>query len=429
MEAVINLSMNKKNKTSLLGKTSRALLIISAILMLISIFILYFFTKKIMENEAEENLYNRSFMLENYISEKEKMIELPPIFEVKKVSGPGKEIIKDTLIYDPSQKEMESFRELTRYRELKGDYYKITVRSIIVETEDIILLISVSFCIILFVVFLVQIYFSRAWYKKLWQPFFTNLNMIKGFSLKSNREIQLVDSDILEFSELKGQIEELMHKVNSDYQNLKQFTENVSHELQTPLAIMQAKIENILNGPGIDNARFNQLTSLQKDIQRLSQLNKKMVLLTKLENRQFGHLQKININTLIKESVENFGELTQMPIQIEEKNNLIVEGEPELVQIMLNNLITNAIRYNLKNGEIKFIISRSSIEISNPGEHALKNEENLFKRFYKGQHKNQGTGLGLAIVKKICDYYDYQLEYNYINNHHSFLVRFNQPST
>ncbi|MFZ0491076.1 MAG: sensor histidine kinase, partial [Salegentibacter sp.] len=142
-----------KEKISLLKKTSRYFLLINAFLMLLGTVVLYFYTRSIMQNEVEEELYSRSFRLEHYVSSNSQVIELPPVFEVKEVEHLRPEVIKDTLIYDPSQDEMEKFRELTTYRNLNGNNYQIIVRSMMVETEEIILIIFFLFCIILLIIF------------------------------------------------------------------------------------------------------------------------------------------------------------------------------------------------------------------------------------------------------------------------------------
>ena len=158
--------------------------------------------------------------------------------------------------------------------------------------------------------FIFQFYLNKSNNKKLWSPFFHNLEQMKTFSLLSTNPIQLLDSEILEFSELNKEIALLTGKVRDDYENLKQYTEDVSHELQTPLAIIQAKIENIINDQSVTEVQFNQLTSIQKDIQRLTQLNKRLTLLTKLENQQFTYRENIDITALIDQIISNFNEIS-----------------------------------------------------------------------------------------------------------------------
>lgn len=392
------------------------------VLMLLSIVALYFYTSYVMTGETEEELYSRQYRLENYLQTHEQPIKLEPVFNVEKVSVIKNETIKDTLIYDPSQQENEMFRELKSYKTINGQDYEITVRSMKAEAEDIVLGILFAFVVIIVLIFIIQYYFSQAWNKVLWKPFFNNLDAMKGFSLKSNQNLDLEDSDILEFSELKEEIDVLTRKVTSDYQNLKQFTEDVSHELQTPLAIMQAKIENLLDSEHINAKQFADFSSLQKDIQRLAQLNKKLVLLTKLENQQFQSTEKIELKNLVSETVDDFKELSKVPIHFTAEQQLIITADANLMEILVRNLVSNAVKYCAENGEITVELKDSQLVVRNSGNAPIKHPEKLFSRFYKESKNQKSNGLGLAIVKKICDKYGFGLNYDFREGKHVFQV-------
>jgi len=378
-----------------------------------------------MQQEVEEELYSRSFRLEHYVSENNELLELPPVFEVIEVGELKPETLKDTIIYDPSQNEEELFRELNTYKTLNNKNYRITVRSMVVETQEVIVATSVSFLFSLLLVFLVQFLFSRTWNQRIWSPFFHNLEEMKAFSLRSQKPIKLRESNIKEFSELKEEIEALTNKVTSDYQNLKQFTENISHELQTSLAIMQAKLENFLNESAVTDEQFSQLSTLQKDIQRLGKLNKKLVFLTNLENKSLGDTETIDLNLLVRETVEDFKELSTLPITYKEELQITLEADRELIQVLINNLLSNAIKFHEGDGDIQIKIEKESFRINNPGNKELEHSDKLYNRFYKANNNSKsGSGLGLAIVKKICDLYSFQLFYTYNKNCHEFEVKF-----
>lgn len=417
--------MGNRKQITLLQKTSKAFILISGLLIILSTPVLYFFISKLMTQEVEEELYSRSYRLEHYVNENQQLLELPPVFEVVKAAALQNDVLKDTLIFDPSQDETELFRELTTFKEIRGQNYRITVRSMVVETQDIVIVTLTYFLISLAIVFIIQFYFSRAWNRRIWKPFFQNLSAMKDFSLQSEKSLTLSESNITEFAELKDEIQALTSKVLFDYQNLKQFTENISHELQTALAIMQAKLENFLNDTSITNEQFTQLASLQRDIQRLGRLNKKLVLLATIEQRQYREYEVVNFNNLVKESVENFREISSIPIQIREIDSIVFSSDKELIQVLIDNLLKNAIRHSKGNGAVEIKIQTDTFCVSNPGE-SLKGEENLiFKRFYKiDQHSKLGSGLGLAIVEKICDVFQYDLHYNFIEGRHTFTIRF-----
>jgi len=378
-----------------------------------------------MQKEVEEELYSRSFRLEHYVSENNEMLELPPVFEILEVPALQLETLKDTIILDPSQNEEELFRELITYKNINNKNYRITVRSMVVETQEVVFATSASFLFSLLLVFLIQFFFSRTWNQRIWQPFFENLEEMKAFSLRTQKPIKLRESNIKEFSELNEEIEALTSKVTSDYQNLKQFTENISHELQTSLAIMQAKLENFLNESAVTDEQFSQLSSLQKDIQRLGKLNKKLVFLTNLENKSLGDTEAINLNLLVKETVEDFKELSELSIEFKENQQTIINADRELIQVLINNLISNAIKYYDGNSVIRIEIDKNSFLINNPGNSELEHSDKLYDRFYKANNNSKsGSGLGLAIVKKICDLYSYELAYTFKDKCHHFKVKF-----
>lgn len=411
-------------KTKLIKKTSKTFLITGLILIVLSSIILYFYTKYLLQNEVEEALYSTESRIVHALKNNKIQYSLPPVTEVKKINLLKSQVLKDTIIYDPSQNEMELFRELSTFKNINGEKYKITVRNLVVESENILLAIVISNFIVFLLVFLFLFYFNTKRSLNLWKPFFENLEQMKKFSLTSKEPILLVESDVLEFSELKVEIETLTGKVKADYENLKQFTEDVSHEIQTPLAIIQAKIDNIINEHEINDKQFEQITSIQKDIQRLKQLNKRITILTKIDNNQYINITSINLTELIEEKINNYKELNINNINFTFNEALMVSMDPFLADILINNLVSNAIKYSNTKSEILISNTRNSLIISNIGEKALVHPEKLFQRFYRESNKNQSTGLGLAIVKKIVDLYQFKISYKFEKNHHLFLINF-----
>jgi signal transduction histidine kinase len=409
-------------KIKLLRKTSKTFLWISLILMVFSTIGLYFYVRNLLQDEVEEELRSTEARIESSISGNNPIYQLPPIVEVQAVSKLGSEYLKDTLIFDPSQDEIEEFRELITYTKINDKNYRITVRALIVESENILIAIVISYLIVILFVFIFLFYLNKSRTQKLWNPFFKNLEQMKLFSLTSDTPISLMDSDILEFSELNTEITTLTDKVRSDYKNLKQFTEDVSHELQTPLAIIQAKVDTIINGEALNDLQFEQLSSIQNDIQRLKQLNKKLGLISKIENDQFTNISPCNLNLILKDRIENLSELYPSEILFESKEDVVLLMDGHLAEVLCDNLLSNAIKYSLPNTPIVIILEKDSLSVRNKGIRAILKPDQLFQRFYKESDEVKSTGLGLAIVKKICDLYGFQPSYRYTNNEHHFTI-------
>ena len=417
-----------QKKTTLIKKTSRTFLLTGMFLAFMSCIALYFYTHDLLQREIEEELYSTEGRVTDAIKSHKTLFSLSPITEVTIVDVLYAESLKDTILYDPSQDEMELFRELSTYKRINKVNYHIVIRTLVVETDEIVMAIVFSNILIFLLAFLFLFYFNKAQNLRIWKPFFDNINQMKEFSVTSIDPITLVDSDILEFSELKTQIELLTNKVRVDYENLKQFTENISHEIQTPLAIIQAKIDNIINEHSINDTQFEQVSSIQKDIQRLKQLNKKITILTKIDNHQFANVEEVSISQIVNEKVADYKELEIKNIVHLANENLIVKIDPYLAEMLVNNLISNAIKHSLQNENIVIFTNSNSLLISNPGEIAIKNPDKLHLRFYREQNNFKSTGLGLSIVQKICDLYGYTLTYRFENKQHIFSILFLEKS-
>lgn len=393
--------------------------------MFLSTIVLYFYVRNLLRTEIEEELFSTEARIEASLKANNPPYSLPPVVELQVVSAKGMEKLKDTIIFDPSQDEMEEFRELTTFKTINGKNYRITVRTLIVESEDILIAVIFSYLTIIFFVFIIFFYFNKARSQRLWQPFFANLEKMKNFSLDSPDPIALANSNILEFHELSKEIKTLTSKVKSDYLNMKQFTENVSHELQTPLAIIQAKIENIINGDNLNDTQYEHLTSIQKDIQRLTQMNKRLTLLTKIENRQFTKIATVSFAQLLEETIQNFQEITTVEIKFHKEHEISAIMDPYLAEVMCANLISNAIKHNTDNSNIQVTLKDNLLSISNGGTNAIAHPKNIFTRFYKESEGEKSTGLGLAIVKRICNLYGFSVGYEYKEGRHVFSISIN----
>lgn len=411
-------------KSGLLKKASKAFFLVSVALMLISTAVLYLYAGFLLEEESEEKLRSTVLRIEEQLQSHQEVYSLPPLVEVKKIDRLRSDILKDTVLFDPLEREEELYNEISIFKSINGENLQITVREPAAESEDILEAIVLSYFILSLASFSILYFINRSRNKKLWNPFFENLAQMKKFSLTSETPIKLVESNISEFSELNTEISTLTDRVQSDYRNLKQFTEDVSHELQTPLAIIQAKIENFINGNSIDKAQFEQLTSMQTDIQRLTQLNKKLTLMTKIDNHQFVNLTKVNITNLIMESILNFKELTSTEVDCSFENEIVVEMDSHLAEILVNNLISNAMKHNLRGKSVEIASKGKMLSVSNHGLCAIRQPDKIFTRFYRENNDIQSTGLGLAISKKICDLYRFSILYLFEDERHIFRLEF-----
>jgi len=413
----------------LFEKTRKTYLIYSVFIFIISSSIIYYTLKEIVTNKQDEKL----MWDKELIAKKIKYEDPLPIFEVDdyKSKNPPKDTLyfKDTLMYHivNNKEKYELYRQLTSIETLQGKTYKIITRNSMVRSQDAILAITVSVGIVVFLLILTVYVVNTNIMRRVWLPFYKNLETLKNFSVEANKPIDLQSSDIDEFQELNNSLSKLTNKINSDFNNLKEFTENASHEMQTPLAIMQTKSEILLQSENLEKSQITQINAIYQSVQRLSKLNKTLLLLSKIENRQFKELEKIKINEVIErqlEIFEDFIENKKLNVEMKSTMDTIIKVNPLLFDMVISNLISNAIKHNNEGGEIFIQTTDLFISVSNSGVAPNMNSSSLFERFKKESTASNSFGLGLAIVKKICDNYNWKITHSFIEDQHNISIYF-----
>ena len=327
--------------------------------------------------------------------------------------------------FDESEKEMESYRMLTFPLTVQGKNYIVTVTKSQAEKEDLLFLIVIISASVVILLLLMQFLANRFLLRKIWQPFYDILNSIKHFNVASRHSIPIHQSGIDEFNNLDKAVKQMTDKIMQDYDTLKNFADNASHEMQTPLAIINSKLDLLIQDPNLGEKQILQLQAMYDAVGRLSKLNQSLLLLTKIENDQFLHSEPVSMNNLLDKKLLQLEELIEagkLKMKVE-KENVDVEMNNYLADILLNNLLINSIRHNVENGHIDIKLNFESLVVSNTGKDGALDEKVIFDRFRKNGYSD-GTGLGLAIVKQICDKMDFDISYHYLNNYHSFTVRF-----
>lgn len=413
----------------LFEKTRKTHITYSVIIFILSGSIVYFTLKNIVSEKQDEKLLWDKELIARKIK-----YEYPlPIFDVEdfKSKTPIKDTLyfKDTLMYQVvnNVENYELYRQLTSVETLQGKTYRIITRSSIVRNQDFILGVTLAVGIIIFIMILTVYFVNSIVMRKVWLPFYHNLETLKNFSVENNRPIELRESDIDEFQELNKSLSKLTSKINSDFNNLKEFTENASHEMQTPLAIMQSKSELLLQSDNLDKGQISQIRVIYQSVQRLSKLNKTLLLLSKIENRQFKDVEKIQVNQVIDKHLEIFEDFLQnknLTVEMKSTMEVELEANPLLFDMIISNLISNAIKHNVDGGHIEILTTNLFVSVSNSGIPPKIDSEALFERFKKESTASNSFGLGLAIVKKICDNNKWKITHSYVEDQHNISIYF-----
>lgn len=338
--------------------------------------------------------------------------------------------VRDTLVWLNYLKRFEPQVKVSASRKINNNHYYISTYGAIVDTQDItdavVKSISGIFLIMLFVTALVSVLISR----KILKPFNQTLREMKLFRLNEKKPLALIGTSTSEFRRLNLLLEKMTDKMRDDYAALKEFSENASHELQTPLSIIMGKLELLMDSD-ISDEQARLIHSAQNSVDKLSKMGQSLSLLTKLGNREFESPGPINLSALVKECLFAFQELMEMKsltLEDEIEDDVMVSLHPVLANILLNNLMSNAIRHNVLNGLIKVSLNHNRLEIANTGEELTAPAEEMFERFRKNDPNSQSIGLGLAIVKQICNQNDLQICYEYRGVMHVLQISFKMLS-
>jgi signal transduction histidine kinase len=145
----------------------------------------------------------------------------------------------------------------------------------------------------------------------------------------------------------------------------------------------------------------------------------------KIENNQFGHTGPVDMSVLVRQKLAQLEDLVKdKAITVTtDLHSLLLPVNDYLADILLNNLLLNAIRHNRAGGRLEVLLGSSSLRVSNTGPVLGFDPGTVFNRFTKGAHSG-GSGLGLAIVKQICDNYGFPIAYSYAEGMHSFRIDF-----
>lgn len=339
----------------------------------------------------------------------------------------------DTEIYmqdaDDKTPELEPVRMLITAFEMDGQYYQLKVANSMVEEDDLIdeLLWDVVWLYIILIVGIIVI--NNFVLKTLWKPFYEFLSQLKKYRLGQTEEFPQTNSNTKEFQDLQKVVNTLLKENLETFEQQKQFIGNASHELQTPLAIASNKLELLLENKNLGNTEAENVVEIFTIIQRMIRLNKSLLLLTKIENKQFLNNKTISVNEIVHQCLEDLEDTISyknIKINTVEKTGLSTEMDASLANIMISNLIRNAVFHTNKNENIEIDITQNTFTISNSGQNKKLDEKQIFSRFYKSENETKGIGLGLAIVKAIADLYDYSIFYKYENNTHYFSINFIQ---
>ncbi|BDD10778.1 hypothetical protein FUAX_32100 [Fulvitalea axinellae] len=327
---------------------------------------------------------------------------------------------------------VERQRKLTVIKEVDGKPYLFVVYTVVFEDHDVVEQVAQTVALLFLILTIALVAVSYIVSHKIFRPFHQTLDLASKFDLQhSTCSPKFPKSNIREFKQLNTTFSALLERAAQEYKSLKEFSENASHEMQTPLAVIKGKLELLMQSPRMAEEDLKLLGSAYAGAGKLSKLGNALTLLMKIENREFANIKSVALSGILEASLFDFQEIMDLKgISVENRisQDVYCECDPLLLDILITNLLRNAIRHNHEQGKVCVSLSPGVLKISNTGAEPDMSQEDLFTRFRKGGSTGESLGLGLAIVKKICEVSGFDIKYEYRDGWHFMKVEFPESS-
>ena len=408
----------------LLTKTSLNFISVSVIFFLVGSIVMYFSVRNIVAEDLQNRLLEQKNEFFNQVTQN-KLEDLAS--EVVFIEESQKE-----LVHSFSDTVLIVTEKYMLYRKLQFSYlhneqhYKVSILQLQSQSDKLfkkIVIMNVGFAMLFF---LIVFFVNRQSIKNSLKVFYSTINKLEDFQVNKAQELTLDTAEVDEVKKLNVVFERMSEQIRKDFEVQKEYTENVAHELQTPLAIISSKADELMQADNLTKEQMEQLALLLETTNRLSKINQSLIFLTKIDNRFYTEGATFSLNDLIKEKLVLFEtaiEDKSLKLAIDLKDSTHIYMDPYLAETLVVNLLKNAIVHNEEGGELSIKLENQCLIIANSGTALTFSEFDIFKRFSRSEHSKKSLGIGLSIVKRICELYGFNIEYRFQENH-IFAIKF-----
>ena len=334
---------------------------------------------------------------------------------------------RNSMIYIAEKKETEPARILTTlFCDHHEQYYELSVYTPTIEKND--LMETIFYLLVgLFTSLLVAILIINIWvFRRSMKPFYVLLDWLDKFHLGQKNERLDNPTHTTEFQKLNEAVNRFAHHSEEMFEQQKQFIGNASHEIQTPLAVCQNRLEMLMEDETLGEQQMEEIVKTYQTLEYVSKLNKSLLLLSKIDNSQFVELEDLCMNEVLHRYLDDYQEVyayRNIGVDVEEQGRFTIRMNETLAVVLVTNLLKNSFVHNIDKGRVRIEMNASSITFSNTGMNGGLDEKRIFERFYQGAQKKEGsTGLGLAIVEAICRQSSLKIRYQYADGWHQFVL-------
>tara|TARA_B100001758_G_C18412446_1_gene616816 strand:- start:744 stop:1979 length:1236 start_codon:yes stop_codon:yes gene_type:complete len=404
-------------------KTGLSFISLSAIFFLFGSVFMYFSVRVILADDLSARLLQ---MQEDFIENTKSANDINTLSNknifIQESQNNNEPSLSDTVLIENGNYVL--YRKINFFHIYKNQNYRIEILQSQAQTDllvwrIVILNVALAMSFFLIIFFLNQISVHRGL-----RIFYKTVSKLENYNISNPELISFENSEIDELNKLTEIFKKMSSKISADFNEQKEYTENVSHEIQTPLAIISAKADELLQSENLNKNEMEQLETIMNTTSRLARINQALILLTKIDNKFYTETTSCIVLKLLNEKIEFYSHLIiekGIEVEIDVDDKFEISMNAYLADTLFLNLIKNSIMHNIIDGKIQIHFDGQSLHIRNSGPE-LDIKGNIFKRFVRSSNKDS-LGIGLSIVKRICDLYLINITYNYINQHH-FILNF-----
>ena len=306
-----------------------------------------------------------------------------------------------------------------------GEYFLLKAYTPTIDKEELMQGTLVWVVILYFALLITVMMVTVLVFYRNMRPLYRLLEWLDRFKVGGQNPPLDNPTGISEFQKLNVAARKALGRYEEAFEAQKEFIGNASHELQTPLAVMGNRIEWLLDNTDLNEKQIGELLGIQRTLGGVVRLNRTLLLLTKIDNRQFPESTDVDIPEMLEESVELFSEIyadKDIKVEFSRRDSLTVRMNESLARTLTGNLLKNAFIYTRPGGRIRISVSGRTMEIANTGDRALDGDH-IFDRFYKSGGREGALGLGLALVGAVQRYYSLDVGYRFEGGMHIFSVK------
>jgi len=398
-------------------KTSLSFISLSTIFFLIGSVFMYFAVRVILAEDLSSRLYQMQGNFIDNINSKNDInsasnqhVFINESFVINTTQ------FSDTVLIENDKYVL--YRKICFYHNLQNKIYKVEILQSQAQTDLLIWRIVILNVALAMVFFLIIFFLNQISVKRGLKVFYSTVSKLENFNISKPELMYFENAEIDELKKLTEVLKKMSIKISSDFNEQKEYTENVSHEIQTPLAIISSKADELLQSENLKKEEMEQLEIIMNTTTRLAKINQALILLTKIDNRFYTDISVISIDKIIHEKLDFFSDLIlekKIILKTNICNTLDFKMNRYLADTLFLNIIKNAIMHNNINGSINILLEGNILQIINTGP-KLSNKENIFKRFVRSSNKDS-LGIGLSIVKRVCDFYFIDINYSFDTVH------------